>query len=287
MYLSILIIVKFFLIVSLSYEYNNNCYFTVFYLNGSRSYCLDKQCNEHIDIISLKDRQCQTNSLSLKFSSYLKYKNFLENLLLKNSISSYYSKARPNVERYLFIEFVTPFMNSDPFKLDHLNLLTKSISNIDKYIFYLNGNLTLNNSTLFIDKNMFYSNEQNLIDKFILIFNCSNNKQVEWILIKSIEYIQESPCPQQIQFLKQNNFQQKNISFNLILLVSLKINIFIFIIINFSFKIIFITFISIIIIILIIIGSILYNNNNNNNQIKRNNLSFNSQINLINIIERF
>jgi len=193
-----------------------DCYFTVFYSNGSRSWCLDEECSDHIDIISLEDRQCQTNYLSLKFSSYLKYLNILSRIPL----SSFFSFGRPKSERLLQIEFLSPLNNDNPFKIDQLRLLSNSLSNIDTYEFIFNGNISINNSILFIDKQMFISNEQIYIDTLRLIFNCSNSQRVEWELIKSIQSLPDSPCPQQIQFLDKHFINNQN-CFNIYILVSL------------------------------------------------------------------
>ncbi|CAF4409425.1 unnamed protein product, partial [Rotaria sp. Silwood2] len=88
-------------IVSLSEEDINNCYFNVFYSNGSQYNCLDEDCYKYIDIVSLEDQQCRTNYISLKFSSYLTYKNFLEITSLKTPLASFFCNGRPNLERLL------------------------------------------------------------------------------------------------------------------------------------------------------------------------------------------
>jgi hypothetical protein len=194
-----------------------NCYFTVFYSNGSRSWCLDEECSNHIDIISLEDRQCRTNYLSLKFSSYLKYSNILSRI----SFSSFFSFGRPEYERLLQIEFLSSFDNDNPFKIDQLRLLTSSVSNIDTYEFVFNGNISKTNSILFIDREMFISDEQQYIDTLRLIFNCSNSQRVEWELIKSIQSLPDSPCPQQINFSKNKHFINNQNCFNINILVSL------------------------------------------------------------------
>ena len=53
---------------------------------------------------------------------------------------------------------------------------------------------------------MFMSNDQQIIDTLRLIFNCNQSKRVEWELIKSINYLPHSPCPQQINFLRKDYF---------------------------------------------------------------------------------
>ncbi|CAF3315886.1 unnamed protein product [Rotaria socialis] len=263
---SVILLILKLISISVSNEERNNCYFTVFYSNGKRSYCIDEQCYHHLDIISLKDRQCRTNYLSLQFSSYLTYKKFLQSTLLKNSLSYYFSKARPNVERLLRIEFLSPFLNDDPFQLDQLRLLANSISNIDTYEFIFNENITINNLTLFIDQDMFSSSDQQIIDRLTLRFSCTHIQRVEWQLIKSIQSFPNSPCPQQIQ-LKKKDFRQKEFSSNLIILASIT------------------TLVSITIIILVLIGSFLYNYDFND-QLKQNTKS-NSRTDLITIIEKF
>ncbi|CAF2810981.1 unnamed protein product [Rotaria sp. Silwood2] len=260
----ILILLFKLLVVSLSEEDINNCYFNVFYSNGSQYNCLDEDCYKYIDIVSLEDQQCRTNYISLKFSSYLTYRNFLEITSLKTPLASFFCNGRPNLERLLQIEFQTPFINDEPFKIDQFNILSRSISNIDTLEFIFNGFISNNNRTLFIDKNMFISNEQNIIDTLRLIFNCSQYERVEWELIKSIKSLPESPCPQQIQFIK-NDFTN---NYNLIILVTL------------------ITYLSIIIIIAIIIIILFNNNYYLNHRLKQISKS-NSQTELIKMIERF
>jgi len=200
-----------------------NCYFTVLYSNGSRSWCLDEECSNHIDIISLEDRQCRTNYLSLKFSSYSKYFDVLVLSSSRIPLSSFFSSGRPDIERLLQIEFLTPFNNDNPFKLDQFRLLTGSISNIDTYELVFNGNIAKNNLTLFIDRDIFMSDEQHFIDTLRLIFNCTKSERVEWELVKSIESLPDSPCPQQIDFLKKDFIKNQN-CFNINILVSFKIN---------------------------------------------------------------
>lgn len=198
---------------SLSLE-SDDCYFTVLYSNGSRYWCLDEQCNDYIDIISLENDQCKTNYLSLKFSSYSKYEEFVKSSSF--SLSSMFELGRPNIERLLQIEFLSPLDNDNPFKIEDLYYLTKNISsNIDTYEFIFNENISNNNLTLFIDKEIFISNEQIYIDTLRLIFNCTNSKRVEWELVKSIQYFPDSPCKKQIDFLKKD-FN----SFNINILVS-------------------------------------------------------------------
>ncbi|CAF1364428.1 unnamed protein product [Rotaria sordida] len=256
------------IVISLSKEDINNCYFTVSYLNGSQYNCLDEDCYKYIDIISLEDQQCRTNNLSLKFSSQSTYKNFLQLTSLENPLASFFSNGRPNLERLLQIEFQSSLFNDDLFKLNQLRLLSPYfISNIDTYEFIFDGFITNNNLTLFIDKNMFISNEQQIIDTLRLIFNCSQFERVEWELIKSIESLPDSPCPQQIQFIK-NDFINNQYYNNLIILISL------------------ITFVCIIIIIALIMIALFYNNYYMNNRLKQISTS-NSRTELITIIERF
>jgi hypothetical protein len=113
--------------------------------------------------------------------------------------------ALPNAERLLQIEFLSPLENNSPFELNQLNLLTNSTSNIDTYELIFNGNISKDNSILFIDKDLFMSDEQVFIDTLRLTFNCTNKQRVEWELIKSISNLPQSPCPQQIQFKHQKH----------------------------------------------------------------------------------
>ena len=222
MWSSVLLLIQLISSISTSFsiEDAHNCYFTVVYSNGSRTWCLDQQCYQHLDIISLEDRMCRTNFLSLRFSSYSKYSDVLQTSSLKMPLASFFSLGRPNIERVLQIEFLSPFVSNDPFKLDHLRLLTDSISNIDTYELVFNGNIAENNLTLFIDRDMFMSHEQRVIDTLRLIFNCSKIQRVVWELIKSVENFPDSPCPQQIQFLKKE-FINKQDCFKITILVGL------------------------------------------------------------------
>mgnify|MGYP006892790243 FL=1 len=205
-------------------EDDSECMFTVLYSNGSRSWCIDEQCSNHVDIISIEDRQCRTNYLSLKFSSYQKYNQFIYSHSLRIPIASFFSLARPNRERLFQIEFLSPLDNSQIFELSQLQLLSGPISNIDTFELIFNGNISKTiNSSLFVDKEMFSSQQQTSIDTLRLIFNCSNQQRVEWELIKSIDFYPQSPCQQQIQFLNNNkstNNYEKN-CFHLNFLVSL------------------------------------------------------------------
>jgi hypothetical protein len=200
---------------------DSNCYFTVKYSNGSSYRCLDEECSiDHLDIISLENNQCRTDYLSLKYSSYSKYS---EILLSNSSLSSFFSLARPNLERLLQIELLSPLENNSPFELNQLSLLTNSTSNIDTYELVFNGNIAKDNLILYIDKDLFLSAEQEFIDTLRLIFNCTNKKRVEWELIKSISSLPQSPCPQQIRF-KEKIFLNNQFCFNIHILVRKSIN---------------------------------------------------------------
>jgi hypothetical protein len=208
-------------LIRLSLSNNDvDCYFTVLYSNGSRSWCLDEECYNHVDIISIEDRQCRTNYLSLKFSSYSKYLKLLHSSSSRIPLSSFFSLARLNIERLLQIEFLSPLDNDNPFKIDQFRLLTGPRSNIDTYELIFNGNLAKDNVILYIDRDMFMSNEQQYIDTLRLIFNCTNSQRVEWELIKSIEILPDSPCPQQINYLNKNLIKNEK-CFNIPILVSL------------------------------------------------------------------
>jgi hypothetical protein len=172
-----------------------------------------------LDIISLESVQCRTNYLSLRFSSYLSYSNFLVSSWSRIDISSLFCSGRPKVERLLQIEFLSPFENSSPFEIDQLNLLSKSVSNIDTYELVFSGRIAQDNIKLFIDEDIFLSAKQEFIDTLRLIFNCSENVRVEWELIKSISSLPPSPCSEQIEFLKKDFLNNEN-SFERILLVS-------------------------------------------------------------------
>ena len=183
---------------------NSHCYLIVHYSNGSSYRCLDEECSiDHVDLVTVQANRCRTNYLSLKYSSYRKY---FQSVLSHCSLSSSFSSARPNVERLLQIELLSPLENASPFQLNHLRLLTNSTSNIDTYELLFHGNIAQENSVLFIDKDTFMSHEQEYIDTLRLIFNCTSEERVEWELVKSISSLPQSPCPQQIQF-KQNNSQ--------------------------------------------------------------------------------
>ncbi len=232
-----------------------NCYFKVFYSNGSRSWCLDEECCNHLDIISLESVQCRTNYLSLRFSSYKSYSKFLVSSWSQLDISSYFSVGRPNIERLLQIEFLSPFENSSPFELDELNLLSNSVSNIDTYELVFSGRIAQDNIKLFIDEDMFLSAKQQFIDTLRLIFNCSENERVEWELIKSISSLPPSPCPEQIQFLKKDFLNNEN-SFERLVLVSFLISFFQIQIKFFIFQTSGISFVCIIIV--VILSLVLY-----------------------------
>ncbi|UJR17855.1 hypothetical protein I4U23_004754 [Adineta vaga] len=241
-----------------SSEEDSLCYFRIFLSNGTQAWCLDEECFNHLDLISIENFQCRTNFLSLRFSSYSTYSTFLRS----TSLSSFFSLNRSNLERLLQIEFLSPLENiNQPFQLDELKLLSYSIpSNIDTYELIFHGNLIKNPSQLLFDEEIFLSKEQKYIDTLRLIFNCTSNERVEWELVKSIQSIPNSPCPQQI-ILKQNSDQNQ-----------------IYIIIVTSC----IAFLSIIIIIMI--GLVLfYNFYFNNDQIKQRLISDSS----ISMIERF
>jgi hypothetical protein len=207
--------------LSLSLE-DVDCYFTVLYSNGSRSWCSDEDCLNHIDIISLEDRQCRTNYLSLKFSSYSTYSKLLLSSSSRIPLSSFFSFGRPDRERLLQIEFLSPFDNDNPFKLNELRLLSGPISNLDTYELVFNENISKNNLTLFIDQEMFMSDEQQVIDTLRLIFNCTKSSRVEWELIKSVQSFPPSPCPEQINYLKKNISHRNLNCLHLNILVSLK-----------------------------------------------------------------
>ncbi|CAF3786258.1 unnamed protein product [Rotaria sp. Silwood1] len=265
---SIILLLFKLIVESLSNEDINNCYFNVFYSNGSSYKCLDEDCYQYIDIISLEDQKCQTNYLSLKFSSYLTYKNFLQLTSLKTPLASFFSKNHSNLERLLQIEFQTAFINDEPFKLNQLSLLFHSISYIDTYEFIFNGFIVDNNKTLFIDQHMFISDEQNIIDTLRLVFNCTQYNRVEWELVKSIQSLPQSPCPQQIQFITNHSIDNNQYYSHLIILIIL------------------ITYLSIIIIIAFIIIGLFNNNYYLNHRLKQISQS-NSQQELITIIQRF
>ncbi|CAF1281175.1 unnamed protein product [Adineta steineri] len=254
------------ILICFSFENETDCYFRVLYSNGSQSWCLDEECSNHTDIISLENLHCQTNYLSLKFSSYSNYSNFLLSTTSKQIyLSSFFSLGRPNLERLLQIEFLSSLENNKSFQLDQLSLLANSLSNIDTYELNFLGNLSNNNLQLFIDENLFLSNEQQFIDTLRLIFNCSKYERVEWELVKSIQSIPQSPCPQQITLLNHQLNQQKY-SFNIIILTSL------------------IAFVSTVI--LIIIALILYNYHNRDYRFKQKSIT-DSRIELISTVQRF
>jgi len=207
---SILLVLIQLIYFSLSNE-DLNCYFTVKYSNGSTYRCLDEECSiDHIDIISLEANQCRTNYLSLKYSSYSSYSKFL--VSNPSYLSSYFSLARPNLERLLQIEFLSPLENNSPFEINELSLLTNSTSNIDTYELIFHGNISKTNSIIFISKDLFLNNKQEFIDTLRLIFNCTNEQRVEWELVKSISSLPESPCPQQIQYFETNHSPCFNIN---------------------------------------------------------------------------
>ncbi|CAF3458932.1 unnamed protein product, partial [Rotaria sp. Silwood2] len=142
---------------------------------------------------------------------------------LKTPLASSFSKNHSNLERLLQIEFQTLFINDQPFQLDQFNLLSHSISYIDTVEFLFHGFIVNNNRTLFIDQDMFISDEQNIIETLRLIFNCTTYDRVEWELVKSIQRLPQSPCSQQIQFLRNHSFNNNQYYSPLIILVGLTI----------------------------------------------------------------
>ena len=196
-----------------------HCNYRVKYLNGSESSCKNDECSlNHIDIYSLDNGQCRTNYLSLKYTSYSKYRLFLLSTYRKNSISSYFVSSYPNIERLLQIEFVSPLENNLPFQYSELNLLSNSqSSNIDTVELIFNGNISKDNLIIGIDLN---NSEQVSIDTLRLIFNCNLNERVEWELMKSISIYPPSPCPKQINYLHLINSSKNEECFHLNLFVS-------------------------------------------------------------------
>ena len=186
-----------------------HCPVKVSFQNGSRSRCYDDRCSDHLDISSLDMGFCQTNYLSLRFSSYSIYANFLRLASQRTALSSLFSSARPNLERLLEIEFQSSLVDDQAFQLQQWRLLSKSPSNIDTYELIFADKLIDGNATIFLDRDMFLGDEQDVIDTLRINFHCSENMRVEWELIKSIPSLPESPCPQQIRFREKRSFPRR------------------------------------------------------------------------------
>ncbi|CAF1330474.1 unnamed protein product [Adineta ricciae] len=185
------------------------CYFRVQNSDGSQSWCLDEDCYKYLDVVSIDDNHCETNFLSLRFSSYSTYFTFLRSTSTKKSLSSYFSRKQTNAERLLQIEFLSSLKDDQIFHLNELKLLSNSTpSNIDTYELVFPGNLIENDSPMIFDEQIFLSEQQQYIDTIRLIFNCSANERVEWELVKSIQSVSYSPCPQQIRLKQENNHDQ-------------------------------------------------------------------------------
>ncbi|CAF4591839.1 unnamed protein product, partial [Rotaria socialis] len=77
---------------------------------------------------------------------------------------------RPNIKRLLQIEFSSLLTNDEPFKLELLSLLADSISNIHTYESIFNGNIAKHDLILFIDRIMFMSDKEQVVDTLRLRF---------------------------------------------------------------------------------------------------------------------
>ena len=187
----------------------SNCPVIVSYQNGSRSGCYDDRCNDHLDISSLDLGRCRTNYLSLRFSSYSIYANFLRLASQQTPLSALFSSARPNLERLLQIEFRTSLVNDQAFQLRQWRLLSNAASNIDTYELIFADKLIEGNATILLDRDMFLADEQDVIDTLRISFHCNDHERVEWELVKSISSLPESPCPQQIRFHEKPSFSPR------------------------------------------------------------------------------
>lgn len=194
----------------------DDCRFIITYSNGSRTLCIDRRCSSHLDLIAIEDHQCRTNSLSLTFSTYHKYEQFLNRSSSRIPLSSFFSMDHPKGDRLLQIHFLSPLDNSRPFQFDQFRLLSGPNSHIDTYEMIFHGKISKMNSILYLDRDFFLSNEQRFIQTLRLRFHCTFNKTVQWELRKSNRSLPPSPCEEQIQYFpkQQTSEQFKCFHFN-------------------------------------------------------------------------
>lgn len=207
------------ILLCLSMDEDISCNYRLKYLNGSESWCKSDECSlNHVDIYSLENDHCETNYLSLRYSSYSRYREFLLSTYRKKSVSSYFISSHPNVERLYQLELISPLESNLPFQSTELNLLSNSpISNIDTLEMIFDGNLSKENLIIGIDLN---HSEEISIDTLRLIFTCQSNERVEWELIRSVGQYPPSPCPKQINYLHLIDAEKNEDYFHINIFVS-------------------------------------------------------------------